>query len=838
MRRLAAALLVLGAAACTGLLVDKGNDYPCDFRAPEGERDKVCAPGEVCGVDNLCRPFHYEGPQFEGKPGLPRLDAGTQLHPGQLDAPITEVALNGSVFFADKTPQSTAIVASKGKYFLVDLSHIGAKVTDITALLGGPHVAAAYPDFTRLLAASSDGKAKELFADGSPARPLRDQGGDLDDVRDFRTRFGRSVALRAPTGAFLGESAFCEVNPTTGACPNVPLVLLDDGGTSDAGLKAYDVAVVPSQSFGGLPLNTRPVAVALGADGLSWFEEPLVGPPTRHSLHSTDAEALEVAALGGRAARLRSDTGGRLLAIANGATDLVTAPHKVLSTWSLIRNPLGGAQVARTWPDCTPCPGGSILSFAPGSLGGPAVEVLCAVGKSNVVALKVVGSSASVPQQGCDIELLSTAFEANKLGTRDVREDLAALDAGVGFDLVQDPALTSGVVLGGPRGRLYSGPSFSLAQPVFLDRLPVATGLFPAPDGGQVLAALTERYAAVRVGDEGFEVVDPLHEMRSSLPGVVVSSFIGEAPGWAVLSSGDVLRTDWEAEGLRLGFILHFGPRLVDASDLPATGPFLAEAVSENDGGMRSLVLTANDSLYFARQLGSQTLTDDPNALPSLRPDITPEPNSPIRSLALERSVLGTDGISRVRAYVATARNLYLVQYGGTPARWSAAPLVLTGESPVEVWMDHPRGGLGRVGYPSGEVYTLPGAFLLARSLTASGALEGLDAGAQVAVEDYENLAGWPAAYTRAGLFVANYDVLPDGGLDNKLPDGRLGKPMSWKRVRLSDGSEPWLGKAGRLQAVKGPRVGGSVYTEEWTLVVFTADEVYEAAAATRSNAQ
>jgi hypothetical protein len=135
-------------------------------------------------------------------------------------------------------------------------------------------------------------------------------------------------------------------------------------------------------------------------------------------------------------------------------------------------------------------------------------------------------------------------------------------------------------------------------------------------------------------------------------------------------------------------------------------------------------------------------------------------------------------------------------------------------------------------------VYTLPGAFPLARSLIASGVLTGLDAGAQVAVEDYENLAGWPAAYTRSGLFVASYDVLPDGGLDNKLPDGRLGKPMTWKRVRLSDGSEPWLGKAGRLQVVKGPRVGGGIYTEEWTLVVFTPDEVYEAAAATRSNAQ
>jgi hypothetical protein len=141
------------------------------------------------------------------------------------------------------------------------------------------------------------------------------------------------------------------------------------------------------------------------------------------------------------------------------------------------------------------------------------------------------------------------------------------------------------------------------------------------------------------------------------------------------------------------------------------------------------------------------------------------------------------------------------------------------------------------VGYPSGEVYTLPGAFLLANSLAASGVLDGLDGGVQVAVEDYENLAGWPVAYARAGLFTASYDLLPDGGLDNKLPNGRLGKPMTWKRVRLADGREPWLGKPGRLQVQKGPRVGGATFSEEWTLVVFTGDEAYEAAFATRSNA-
>ena len=46
-------------------------------------------------------------------------------------------------------------------------------------------------------------------------------------------------------------------------------------------------------------------------------------------------------------------------------------------------------------------------------------------------------------------------------------------------DLVQDSALTSAVILGGPGGRLYVGPNFSQAMPVFLDRLPVATAACP-----------------------------------------------------------------------------------------------------------------------------------------------------------------------------------------------------------------------------------------------------------------------------------------------------------------------------------------------------------------------
>ena len=50
-------------------------------------------------------------------------------------------------------------------------------------------------------------------------------------------------------------------------------------------------------------------------------------------------------------------------------------------------------------------------------------------------------------------------------------------------------------------------------------------------------------------------------------------------------------------------------------------------------------------------------------------------------------------------------------------------------------------GGLGRVGYRDGEVFTLPGGFLLVNELPR-------DAGLPPQVLDYENLGGWPVAMT------------------------------------------------------------------------------------------
>jgi hypothetical protein len=155
---------------------------------------------------------------------------------------------------------------------------------------------------------------------------------------------------------------------------------------------------------------------------------------------------------------------------------------------------------------------------------------------------------------------------------------------------------------------------------------------------------------------------------------------------------------------------------------------------------------------------------------------------------------VGTNGSDHVSAYVVAGRSLYVVALAGTPPRWSATSLALQGGEPVEVWMDNPFGGLGRVGYRDGEVFTLPGGFLLVNELPR-------DAGAPPQVLDYENLGGWPVAMTNNGLYVANYDLDDAGHLENRFDDGGINRPIEWRKLPYDGGVvEPWLGKSSRLQ--------------------------------------
>src|SRR6478735_2441134 len=91
-KRTTLTLFLLLLCTCKGgLNTGFGNDFPCDFSQPEGARDAVCAPGDVCGVDNLCKKYRYEGPQFDNGGVAPYFDTVVQKHPGPLNRPVTAV---------------------------------------------------------------------------------------------------------------------------------------------------------------------------------------------------------------------------------------------------------------------------------------------------------------------------------------------------------------------------------------------------------------------------------------------------------------------------------------------------------------------------------------------------------------------------------------------------------------------------------------------------------------------------------------------------------------------------------------------------------------------------
>jgi len=183
---------------------------------------------------------------------------------------------------------------------------------------------------------------------------------------------------------------------------------------------------------------------------------------------------------------------------------------------------------------------------------------------------------------------------------------------------------------------------------------------------------------------------------------------------------------------------------------------------------------------------------------PELAPVLTPEPSVPIRSLALERTALGTDGVNYARGYLVTSRNVFAWELGGEPSHWSATPVQLGSGQPVEMWFDTRLSALGRVGYADGQVFTLPSGFQLTYPIPEN------DAGVAGTVLDYENLGGWPVAYTTTGLYIAQWKIV-DGKLQNRFDDGSRNMPMTWQRVTMPDGSEPWLKKdaSGRVEAAR-----------------------------------
>jgi hypothetical protein len=150
---------------------------------------------------------------------------------------------------------------------------------------------------------------------------------------------------------------------------------------------------------------------------------------------------------------------------------------------------------------------------------------------------------------------------------------------------------------------------------------------------------------------------------------------------------------------------------------------------------------------------------------------------------------------------------------------------LLSAGEPVEVWFDSPRSALGRVGYRDGQIFSLPGGYLLAEALPP-----GPD-GISPQVIDFENLGGWPVAYATTGLFVAGWEV-QDGKLLNRFENG-VNKPMTWREVKISgDDPTPWMhpdgAEAGKLFVAVDPKQADGMQLHR--LLIFNDGQVRQVA--------
>ncbi len=795
--RLVIISLVVALVACTGLLTEPGNDFPCDFSKPPGTRDSVCSAGDVCGVDNRCRRFRYEGPQFEGPPTFPDFsDGGVRLHPMTITGRIDFIArVHQPEPEPDGTPMESIVVhtsAPEGTYRIDSRSDDGG-----AGLVGSITLAKKPTALTDVVL--FDGRlrprgkelrimgrepSQDVYLQDAPRNRIGDGPGDLKAfrVRAFAAESNRSqfaaITTTSRAGSInfnlSGDATFTEVSPMT----------------------AIDVAPGPP-----IPGRSRALVV-IGTDGFRVPNRNDAGVVV--SLPTASFPPLSTIA---------ADVTGSTYAVLSVGVNRVS-----LSTWSVTKT-TAGFEVQPAWSDCTPCgrealrrDGGVAipLAFSTGSdLSGPFVDVLCAQD-----GLKRVRNASTASGGPCldDDQPLPFDFAALETESR--------TGMGIEFKLAeQDFSDPTSFRAGGKSGQVWVGKTIGSAVPLFLDRVPTDISQVDL-DGREGMFALTAVGAFFRSSDpdkarstNGFRVVDPDSTSR-------IAGFVHETDGWVITRTGDLALGSVPANG---SFESRFGPRLIDGRGEPASRVLFGEGISTEDGGLVSMVVAADDSLYFVP--APPMPSNAPGMLGEVAPVLTPEPSTLIRSLALERTPIGTNGVDRVRGYVVTSRNVYEFKLGGAPLRWTATPLRLAGDEPVEVWFDNPRGGLARVGYRDGTIFSIPGGFQIAE------ALPGSDAGVPSAVIDYENLGGWPVALTTTGLFVARYDALDSGRLDSRFPDGGVNKPMTWREVRQMRDVR------GRLHVVADPQIGTDfAYRRLFHLLLFLPNEVLEVGQHLRTN--
>jgi hypothetical protein len=789
---------VLLSTACTGLNLGGGNAYPCDYALGPGVRDEACFSGDVCGVDNVCKKYLYEGPRFEGAATVPTYGPGTSegvlLHPLVLDEPVTFVTREQEF----DGPLRSTWVRTPTQF--LELNAIGGLLEDPVI---PPMAPSTVSDKTvRSAQPFSAGNLKLVLThwrsgEVSVSRANTALPGVLgkEDVLGFRVipraaAGGLPVVWTETELGILDEGTIppfqFEARFIDSGVRDVAGLVIDERGGREAWMLALTRSeLLITQRDGGAFVEAARFSSAGSAPNL---------PPDR----------------------LKTDRAGRIVAAVRR-----TPNGDVLSTFQVTLDD-DGPVLTRSWPDCRPCGGRRIEVFSPSVGSGRAeVELLCLSGQ--LEPLRVVGSVALTSDEGCINEPLDVPLTGARL---------MRVDGGMEFQnrqvLVQWDT-QAGVTLGGRRGEVWAGDTISRLAPAFLDRIPTDVDTLVLPNGERSMVTVTDDYLAVQQtpsfvlpGEQpnGFRRVpvgNPLQEQD-----VGIAAFVHQGQGWGLSTFGQLGRASRGAVGLDV----EGGPLLVTAGLELVRETIGGEAYVAPDGGVQGLFVAAGDSLYFVPTPENYVVEEGDEPV-LWTPDLTPEPSVPIRSLALERTPLGTNGLDAARGYLVTSRSVYEWKLGGSPPQWSARPLVLTAGEPLEVWFDSPRSALGRVGFADGQVFTLPGGYQLVESLPED------EEGTPAQAIDFENLGGWPVVYATTGIFVAGWDVGPNGKLQNRFPDGGINRPMSWRELTLPDGSRPWMDEArqetrpGRLYVTTDPKDGELT---PHRLILFLEDRVFQVA--------
>ena len=737
MRRLGT-LLTIGCTllACKGgVQFDAGKPFPCDFSKGPGARDQDCPTQWVCGVANHCQLFVNEGISAALRTVTPDYSQAQLTYSPLLNSPVGAIALELPL----PPPFSIFAVALDGGQLF--------SVTEGSISRPPP-----LPTTPTAMAFNRRNDALDFYTlNGDQLSVLRG-GAQVPVLDSLQKPLDGASGLRE---ASKGRSSLFVSHKSKDSTPVYGGEVIDDGGSAPV-----------FNSFSPGALDVRPVSRRLLEATTDARIVPVIVTFTqmlyRTSL-SPDVWQLLTADVSIPLTTSPQDVLLRHSLQADvWAVRYPSAPpgtEQVLSTWRLTRS--STPTLERAWDDCAPCPGAVVSTFTPFTgAGSPGVEVLCRYPKGPVIKV-VRGSNVTAATQQCVVSNLEAPIDLNAIAVR-------SFGLG-GTRPVLDESIGSSIAIAGNQGQIWQGGSLSTLVPIFLDRVPLGAASFNSRP-----IALTPGYFALANPDAGMAVVT-LSEL--GLPsGSSLETPIEGLNGWFILNTGDVAVLDGglsSDEGLPP---VQFGPRLLNQQGSAAQGPFQARAFTENDGGT-SFVATAYDSVYLYEGIDSSQLTPVPQQLEALNSQLTPVPNAPIVSLALDSTPpAGT----RVQGYLVNPQNLYKISLGGAPVHWTQTPLFVGNTRPLKVWVDALT-QYGRVGFQDGTIYTLPGAFPMV------DALPSVDGGSDQVI-DFASLGVWPVALAESGLYQASFS-----------PDAGSGALMNWRKVLSLPSNFPTTFQEGKL---------------------------------------